>query len=183
MFARIVSAMMIIGGVVWASWPVPALLLMDRAWTGATGYFVMSSVAVGSLCLGFAAAAILFGNLDRLQGAPAFLGSIGAAGALLTLGGFYAGGMVLLPIGSAALFRDLARSGVVSARLARFHGAAGVLSAIPAFVLIASQGIAANAIPYVWLLIAMPAYAFSWVPIGWSLRDGAWMPEEPAADS
>ena len=180
MYARVISAMAMIGGVVWAIWLFTAATLGEAAWAGPAYYVLMAGVAVGSLGLSLATIGLVFGNLDRLTPVGGLLGSIGGAAGMLTMGGFYGGGLVALPIGSGVLMLDLARTGVVGPWRARVHAAAGFVSAVPAVVLLASNGAAANGIPYVLLIVTVTIYALGWVPIGWSLRGGEWMPEEPA---
>jgi hypothetical protein len=180
MYARVTSAMAMIGGVVWALWLFPAVVLGEAAWVEPAYYVLMVGVAVGSLGLSLATVGLVLGNLDRLKPVAALLGSIGGAAGMLTMGGFYGGGLVALPIGSGVLMLDLARTGVVGTWRARVHAAAGFVSPVPAVILLASNGTTANGIPYVLLIVMVTVWALSWVPIGWSLRGGEWLPEEPA---
>ena len=183
-FARNVPISAMIGGIAWALWCVPSVFLGDAAWVGMPGVLTMISLLVGAFGLSIATASLVFGNIDRLHGVVSLLGAVGAAVGLLIAGGVFLG-MALLPVGSAAVMWNLARLGIVRSRLARVHAGSGVLYAAGALLLLSNliPPRSAGAILFLLLVIGLELYAISWVAIGWSLRAGTWMPEEPAAST
>jgi hypothetical protein len=181
-YARNVAISGAVGGVVWAIWIVPAIVQAENAWVGVPGILTMISLLVGAFGLSLATFGLVLGNIDRLHGIASMLGAIGAGFGLLITGGVF-WGFVLLPVGSAAVMWNLARLGVVSSRLARVHAGPGVLFAIAAVLLLGNLIPPGSASPILYPLlgIGFEIYTLSWVAIGWSLRAGTWMPEEPAA--
>jgi hypothetical protein len=181
-FGRVIAVMAMIGGVAWAVWTIGSVIGGERAWAGSLGYALYWSMLIAAICLPVATFALLAANVDRIRSIAGIIAAIGAAAGLLTIAGAYVFGAIALPLGSAALMLDLARLGAVHVWVARLHAAAGilgtvlVLALVTGFVELAAIGAAAG------LSIAFVAYAITWVAIGWSLRDGAWLPE-PAANS
>jgi hypothetical protein len=181
MFARVISAIAIIGGIAWATWLIPATVVLKTNDWGSPLYIVaLLCAAVGSLGLSVATFSLVFANLDRLRPVAAILGSIGGLAGGLVIAGFYAGGFVALPIGSAVLMLDLARIGVVGRYLALLQTAAAVVIPVPGVILLSTEGNISNPVPFVVLIVSVATYALTWVPIGWSLRHGEWLPEAPA---
>ncbi|HEX5013513.1 MAG TPA: hypothetical protein VFV72_05065 [Candidatus Limnocylindrales bacterium] len=181
MYARNISMISVIGGAAWAIWIAPAILFGDNAWVGTIGMITMFTLLIGSLGLSLATLGFVFGNIDRLHGIASLLGAIGGGFGLLLAGGVY-WGMVLLPVGSAAVMWNLARLRVVSSKLAWAHAGSSVATSLLALPLLtnlippASAGVAV----FVLLALALEGYALSWIAVGWSLRAGTWMQEEPA---
>jgi hypothetical protein len=182
MFARNMAIIAAIGGFAWAIWIVPAVLLGDAGWSGAVGLVTVICLLVGSICVSLALLAFVFGNIDRLHGIASLLGAIGSGLGLLLIGGVF-WGLVLLPVGSAAVMLNLVRLGVVGSRLGRIHAASAITSAIAVLPLLTNLVPPASAswIHYVILAIALELYALSWVAIGWTQRAGTWMPADDPA--
>ncbi len=179
MGTRAISVLAILGGIGWVTWPVPQGLV-GRGWPAGepVSWLLFVSVVVGAWVLASAMIGLVVTFQDRLRGVAAFLGSVGAAvGAISVFGAF--AGIVAMPIGSAALMWDLRRAGVLGTWLARAHVAAAILFLVPLAALFANGGLIDHPETAVPLLALDIPYGFSWIAIGWSLRHGVPVPEQP----
>jgi len=174
MGARVPALLAIVGGIGWVTWPIPQALV-GREWPAdnpAVSWLLFVSVVLGMWMLAAATFGLVATFQDRIRGAAAFLGSLGAAvGSISVLGLF--GGIVLMPIGSAALMWDLGRAGVLGTWLSRAHVAAAVLFLVPIAALFANGALIDHIETAVPLLALAIPYGFSWITIGWALRHSA----------
>jgi hypothetical protein len=180
MGTRAIAVLAILGGAGWVTWPIPQALV-GRGWPAGepVSWLLFVSVVLGAWVLAAAMIGLVVTFQDRLRGVAALLGSLGAAvGAISVLGPF--AGIVAMPIGSAALMWDLRRAGVLDTWLARAHVAAAMLFLVPLVALFANGALLDHPATAVPLLALDIPYGFSWITIGWSLRHGAPMPEQPA---
>jgi hypothetical protein len=179
MSIRVVGALALLGGASWAALIILVLAFGDAVYEGPGAGVFLALGAAGSLGLAAAAIGLIWQFQERvgplgslggvLAGSSAFLGTVGAYGAI-----------VFLPIGSAMLAWDLARSGVLSRSTAIVH----VLSS-GAFLITAVQ----SQIDYtqaieqgLFIALAVP-YALTWIAIGASVFRGLPRNHEPATGS
>jgi hypothetical protein len=178
MFARFIAAMAIVGGVAWAIWSVPTAIGGWAAWgMQPIGYFIYPTALLGSFALGIATFGLVFANIDRINTVAGAMGAVGGGGGLLLTLSVPAG-IVLLPIGSAALMLGLLRLDCLSGRHAWLHAAAGTALALSPLAVNISYP---QGTELTLLCLGALAYGLTWLAIGWSLRSGEWMPREPAA--
>jgi hypothetical protein len=176
---RAIAAMAIIGGVAWA---IGLVLqgLVGREWPADTrGWLLMFGVVGGTWMLAGATFGLITEFQDRIRTGAAALGAFGALLGAVSVLGFFAA-IVALPLGSAALVWELGRAGVLGPRLARAHVVAALIFPIALAVFYVNPVLLddpATGVPV--MLLGWP-YAFSWIAIGWSLRHGAPVPEQPA---
>lgn len=174
MGTRAIAAMAIIGGVGWAIWPIPQGLV-GRDWTADVAWLLMFSVVGGTWALAGATLGLVSEFQDRVRTRAAFLGTLGAVLGIVSVLGLF-GAIVALPLGTAALVWDLGRAGVLGPRLARAHVAAGAIFPIALAVFLGNPALIDDPATAVPLLLLATPYAFSWIAIGWSLRNGAPVP-------
>jgi hypothetical protein len=179
MGARVVASLAILGGVGWAIWPIPQALV-GREWPAGepVSTLLFFSVVGGTWLLAGAIFGLVTEFQDRIRGRAALLGSLGAVmGAFSVFGAFAA--IVALPLGSAALAWDLGRARVLGPGTSNAHVAGAVIFLIMFAVIMAIPALYDDRTTAVPLLMLAIPYAFSWIAIGWSLRHGAPVPEQP----
>jgi hypothetical protein len=179
MGTRAIAVLAILGGAGWVTWPIPQALV-GRGWPAGepVSLLLFVSVVLGAWVLAVAMIGLVVTFQDRLRGVAAFLGSLGAAVGAISVLGLFAG-IVMMPIGSAALMWDLRRAGVLGTSLARAHVAAAILFLVPLVALFANGALIDHPETAVPLLALDIPYGFSWITIGWSLRHGVPVPEQP----
>jgi hypothetical protein len=176
MSIRVIGTLAVLAGASWGITTILVLAFGESAWTGPNGA-VVSAMGLGG-GVAFVAAAI--GLIWRFQDQVSFVGVAGGAlaglGVLLGVLGGYAA-FAVFPIGSAALFWDLARAGILSRALSIVHALSGVAFLAPLIgtvvdypAVIANNLLVALAIPYM----------LSWMAIGASLLRGVPHAHEPA---
>jgi hypothetical protein len=179
-FARVISIVSMIGGAAWATWTIVSVVGGDAAWAGSLGYVLFWSMLIAAIGLSLVTFAVVFANVDRLRDGAVLVGMLGGAAGLVTILGPYVIGVIGLPLGSAVLMLDVARLGAIDIRVARLHAAAGGVSAVLVAGLLARLVDLGHTVAVIALGLAFATYALTWIAIGWSLRDGKWMPEVPA---
>jgi hypothetical protein len=179
--SRAIAALAIAGGIGWVTWPLPQGVV-GRDWpadNAAVSWLLFVSVVLGAWALAGAMIGLIVTFPDRLRGITALVGSLGAGvGAISVFGAF--AGIVAMPIGSAVLMWDLGRAGVLGTWLARAHVAAAILFLVPLVALFANGALIDHPETAVPLLALDIPYGFSWIAVGWSLRHGAPVPDQPA---
>jgi hypothetical protein len=174
MGGRVPALLAIVGGIGWVTWPIPQALV-GREWPAdnpAVSWLLFVSVVIGMWMLAAATFGLVAAFQDRIRGVAAFLGSLGAAVGSISVFGLF-GGIVLMPIGSAALMWDLGRVGVLGTWLSRAHVAAAILFLVPIAALFANGALIDHTETAVPLLALAIPYGFSWITIGLALRHGA----------
>jgi hypothetical protein len=174
MGGRVSAVLAMVGGIGWVTWPIPQALV-GREWPAdnpAVSWLLFITVVLGMWMLAAATFGLVATFQDRIRGGAAFLGSLGAAVGSISVFGLF-GGIVLMPIGSAALMWDLGRVGVLGTWLSRAHVAAAILFLVPIAALFANGALIDHIETAVPLLALAIPYGFSWITIGWSLRHGA----------
>ena len=181
MVGRGPALLAILGGIGWVIWPIPQGLV-GREWpadNSAVSWLLFVSVVLGTWALAGALFGLVMTFLDRIRGAVAVIGSLGAAVGGISVLGLFAG-IVAMPIGSAAVMWDLGRAGVIGTRSARAHEVAALLFLVPLAVLFTNGALIDRPETAVPLLALAIPYGVSWISLGWSLRHGAPVPEQPA---
>jgi hypothetical protein len=170
----------IVGGVFMAILFISVVVAVEvlrpqNPWTDfGWGVTLLALGLIAQLSLAAATIGLVFQFQDRIHGAAAFTGSIGAmAGMLAAFGAYQLTGF--LPLGSAILIGNLAATGVLDRRA----GVAYVLSVV-LFVVVVLRVPASGQID-IGILLALP-YALAWIPIGVSLIRGVRAPK-PAPDA
>ena len=139
----------------------------------------MFGVVGGTWMLAGATLGLIAEFQDRIRTGAAALGSLGAVLGAASVTGLFAA-IVALPLGSAAVVWELGRAGVLGPRLARAHVATALVFPIALVVFFANPALLDDPATGVPLMLLGWPYAFSWIAIGWSLRHGAPVPEQPA---
>ena len=160
------------GGLCWAIWPIPrAIVGPDWPDGGPLSTLLVFTVLPGIIAIAGAMSGLAARAQDRIPAWTVALAVITAIAGPVSVLGLY-GLILVVPIGSALLFWQLARVGAVGTSLTRAHLAAAALWEVPLAVLYAKPTMEDDPAAAVLIFSLAIPYGISWMALGWSLLRG-----------